>query len=86
MTSLKIVDVLTRFNGTGEVEIWIKQAELAKTLLGIEDLATIIPLFLDGKAFAVYDQLDEEGKKDTGTIFSLIRSIKKNEVDPRGVN
>ena len=61
--SLKVTDVLNRFNGDGDVSIWLKQAHLAKSLLKLKDLAVVILLFLDGPAFAVYDQLKEEEKK-----------------------
>ncbi|QQP40881.1 Uncharacterized protein FKW44_015076, partial [Caligus rogercresseyi] len=58
----------------GEVEVWIKQAELAGTLLGIEDLSVVIPMFMDGKAFSVYDQLGEEEKRDHHRIFDSLRN------------
>ncbi|QQP56627.1 Uncharacterized protein FKW44_001351, partial [Caligus rogercresseyi] len=56
------------FGGSGDVSVWIKQVDIAKDLLGLDDLSRIIPLFLEGNAFAVYDQLSEEGKKDEAVI------------------
>ncbi|QQP40586.1 Uncharacterized protein FKW44_014684, partial [Caligus rogercresseyi] len=58
----------------GEVEVWIKQAELAGTLLGIEDLSVVILMFMDEKAFFVYDQLGEEEKRDHHRIFDSLRN------------
>ena len=61
--SLKITDVLSRFGGESDGSIWIRQAYLAKDLLKLDDLAVIIPLFLDLSAFVVYNQLSAEDKK-----------------------
>ena len=72
--SLKVTDVLNRFNGDGDVSIWLKQAHLAKSLLKLKDLAVVIPLFLDGPAFAVYDQLKEEEKRDADKIELALRT------------
>ena len=58
--SLKVTDILNRFNGNSDVLVWLKQAHLAKSLLKLKDLAVGIPLFLDGPTLAVYDQLKEE--------------------------
>ena len=72
--SLKITDVLSRFGGESDVSIWIRQAHLAKDLLKLDDLAVIIPLFLDGSAFAVYDQLSTEDKKSSSRIEAALKT------------
>ena len=38
----------------------------------IADLASIFPLYLDGPAFAVFDQMEEEKKKDTQEIERVL--------------
>ncbi|QQP53452.1 Uncharacterized protein FKW44_005946 [Caligus rogercresseyi] len=63
MDTLKIRDVIPKFGGSSDVSVWIKQVDIAKDLLGLDDLSRIIPLFLEGNAFAVYDQLSEEGRR-----------------------
>ena len=40
--SLKVTDVLNRFNGVGDVSVCLKQAHLAKSLLKSKDLFTFI--------------------------------------------
>ena len=73
---MKVTDVLSRFRGDSDVSVWLKQAHLAESLLKLEDLAVVIPLFLDGPAFAVYDQLGPEEKKDADEIEkALIRAF-----------
>ena len=51
--SLKVTDILNRFRGDSDVSVWHKQAHLAKELLKLDDSAVVIPLFLNGPAFAV---------------------------------
>ena len=72
--SLKVTDVLNRFNGDGDVSVWLKQAHLAKSLLKLKNLAVVIPLFLNSPAFAVYDQLKEEEKRDADKIELTLRT------------
>ena len=47
---------------------------LAKSLLKLKDLAVVIPLFLDGPTFAVYDQLKEEEKREADKIELALRT------------
>ena len=54
--------------------VWLKQAHLEKSLLKLEDLTVVIPLFLDGPTFAVYDQLKEEDKRDVDKIELAVRT------------
>ena len=49
-------------------------AKAAKSLLKLKDLAVVIPLFLDGPAFAVFDQLKEEEKRDAYKIELALRT------------
>ena len=72
--SLKVTDVLNRYRGEGDVSVWLKQAQLAKSLLKLKDLAVVIPLFLDGPAFAVYDQLSDYDKADATKIEAALRT------------
>ena len=71
---LKVTDVLNRYSGEGDVAVWLKQAHLAKFLLKLKDLAVVNPLFLDGPAFAVYDQLREQEKADSTQIEAALRT------------
>ena len=72
--SLKITDVLNRFSGDTDVSIRLRQAQLTKDLLKLEDLAVMIPLFLDGPAFAVYDQLNADDKKSADRIEVVLKT------------
>ena len=69
----------------------MKQAHLAKSLLQLKDLAVVIPLFLDGPAFAVYDQLNDAEKQDANkiealrTAFAADKFVAYDEFQNRGV-
>ena len=69
---LKVTDVLIQFNGDSDASVWLKQANLTKSLLKLKDLAVVIPLFLDGPIFAVYDQIKE--KRDADKINLALRT------------
>ena len=72
--SLRVTDVLNKYSGDGDMTVWLKQAHLAKSLLKLKDLAVVIPLFLDGPAFAVYDQLSDAEKQDANKIEVALRT------------
>lgn len=69
MSSLKIADVVKAYNGDGDVTAWVRKLKLAATTTQqIKELASIIPMFLEGPAFAVYEQMDEKLKTDADAI------------------
>lgn len=74
MSGIRLHDVVKRFGGGGEedVAVWLRQLKLVAKLRNIEDLATVLPLFLDGPAFAVYEQLDESAQADAGLIEAAL--------------
>ena len=44
--------------------MWIEKLELVAELQGVTELIKFVPLFLSGPAFAVYQQLGDEDKRD----------------------
>ena len=76
MSSIKLDQVLRAFNPSSSTEFseWIKKFSLVAKSLGWSDLHNQLPLFLEGAAFAVYDQLSEEKKKDFNEIKAAITS------------
>ncbi|QQP49389.1 Putative LOC101234602 [Caligus rogercresseyi] len=82
METLKIRDAIPKFNGHGDVGDWIDQVDIAKDLLGLIDLSRVIPLFLEGDAFAVFKQLSEEEKKSEALIKkALKRAFSKSKFE-----
>ena len=68
--SIRLHDVVKRFNGAGGVDVatWLRQLRLVARLQGLDDLAMVLPLFLDGAALAVYEQMDEAARNDITKI------------------
>ena len=71
-TSLRIGDIVKTYSGDGDVTVWLKKLKLVVKMQKVGDLHTVIPLFLDGDAFAVYDQMDEASKGDAGEIERVL--------------
>ena len=68
----KIQDVTRSFDGSGNVENWIKKIRLVAKLKEVKKLESFLPLFLEGDAFAVYDELSEESK---GSIQKIAQAL-----------
>lgn len=60
--------LISEFGGGGDVVEWLEKAALVCELRGISRPETVIPLRLTGGAFAVYQQLSPDDKKDFGKI------------------
>ena len=56
------------FDGTGDVSVWLKKIDLVARLHGIDSVVALIPLYLEGTAFTVYDQLEDHMKDDEAAI------------------
>ena len=61
--SVKCSDLISQYNGTGDFSEWVEKLELVAKLQKIEQLECVVPLFLTGGAFAVYQGLSAEAKK-----------------------
>jgi hypothetical protein len=70
--SLKLSDLVTQFDGSGDFCEWLQKFELVARIQKISDLEDYIPLFLSGGAFAVYQGLSDA---DKGSYASVKRSL-----------
>lgn len=61
------------FNGEGDLVAWLKKLKLVAELLKISDLASFIPLFLEGDALALYMEMSEVEQQDEGMIEKRLR-------------
>ena len=62
------------FDGTGDIVMWMKKIKLVATLKGNKDLATVIPLHLDGEAFCIYEEMSDADKTDPEKIEYALRT------------
>ena len=60
---IKLTDVVRKFNGEEDVAAWLDRLELVAGLQKVDDLAAVIPMFLEGPAYDVYSQLSAEDKR-----------------------
>ena len=66
-------DMLKPFNGEGDVVAWLKKVSLVAKLQKIKDLATLIPLYLEGCALALYLELSEAEQEDGVVIQNKLQ-------------
>ena len=57
-------DILRPFTGGGDVVVWLNKLKLVAKLQKIEDIATLIPMYLEGNAFGVYLEMGEKDQAD----------------------
>lgn len=66
--SIKVGDMVRAFNGNGDVVEWLKKINLVIKLQKLGDASEVIPLFLEGQAFSVYEQMKEKDQADATKI------------------
>ena len=73
-SSVRLHDVMTRFAGKDneDVTVWLRQSQLVARLQKIDNMAMVLPLFLDGAAFAVHEQLSEDRKSKISDIENAL--------------
>ena len=80
MANIRISEVLPRYDGSGDISTWLKQAEFAKNIMKIEDMVAVIPAFLDKVAFNAYDNMADDDKKDLEKVKAVL--LKTFAIDP----
>lgn len=66
---MKSIKLIPRYDGKGDIDSWLCRAELIVQAQQ-ENPAVVIPVCLDGAAFAVYEHMSAADRED----FSLIRT------------
>ena len=74
MAVLNLKDMIKSFDGSGDVTVWLKKIKLVAKMQKIEDLASLIPLYLDGPAFAIFEQMEEGDKDNEESIEAALLS------------
>ena len=59
--------------GEGDVVTWLNKLKLVAKLQKIEDIATFIPMYLEGNALTVYLEI---GEKDQANAESIEKRLK----------
>ena len=66
-------EMMKSFDGKGDIVAWLKKAELVAKLTEIKDLASFIPLFLEGDALALYLEMSDEDQLKADKIKSRLK-------------
>ena len=61
-------EMIKPFTGDGDVVAWIKKVELVAKLQKVTDLASFLPLFLEGDALALFLQMEASDQADPEKI------------------
>ena len=73
VVSVKFSDMVGQFRGNEDFSEWLKKFELVLTLQGMtSSFEKVLPLFLTGEAFAVYDGLTDKEKNDYEALKSAL--------------
>lgn len=65
-------DTIRPFDGQGDVVAWLTKVKLVARLQHITDLASLIPLYLEGDALALYMEMHETEMTDAEMIESML--------------
>jgi len=70
--TVKFADVIHQYDGQGEFAEWLERLEHVASLQAVADRARILPLFLTGGAFSVYQTFVEEDKNDYEKVMGVL--------------
>jgi len=80
--NVRLADALAQFDGTGNLTEWLQKLERVAKLQKITKLADLLPLFLTGGAYAVYEGIPESDKEDYDKVKSaLLNAFSPNRFD-----
>jgi hypothetical protein len=71
--SVKFGDLIRQFEGSGDFSVWLQKLELVAQLQEVKNLQSFLPLFLSEGAFAVYQGLSDDDKKDYDKVKRALR-------------
>ena len=66
-------DILKPFSGKGDVAAWLKKVRLVARLQLADDVASLLPFYLEGDALALYMEMKEEDQKDVSLIEAQLK-------------
>ena len=52
-------DIINLFSGEGDVVVWLKKMRLVAKLQLVDDVASLLPLYLEGDALTLYMEMEE---------------------------
>lgn len=66
-------DMVRPFDGTGDFIAWFTKVELIADINNVTKIASLIPVFLEGDALAIYLEMKKEDRKDLDKIKTRLQ-------------
>ncbi|CAE1289135.1 unnamed protein product [Acanthosepion pharaonis] len=66
-------DIIKPFSGQGDVVAWLKKVRLVARLQQVDDVASLLPLYLEGDALALYMEMEVEDQGDIDQIKARLK-------------
>ena len=73
MASKITADMIRPFIGEGDVVAWVTKVKLVARLKKVSDVASLIPLYLEGDALALFLKMDESAHSDADKIEARLK-------------
>ena len=71
-------DIVTTFSGEGDVVVWQKKVRLVMKLQKVDDVASLLPLYLEGDALALDMEIEETSQRDAEQIEAWLKEAFTN--------
>ena len=72
--TVRIHEVVRPFSGEGDIVQWLEKLEMVAKLRGITDLQNVLPLSLEGSAFAVFSEMNDKDKSDPAAVKEALKN------------
>ena len=67
-------DILKSFSGEGDVVVCLKKVRLVARFQYVDDITSLLPLYLEGDAVALYMEMKEEDQNDISLIEARLKA------------
>ena len=67
-------NTISSYDGSGDIAMWFKKLKVVAKGKKVKDLTDLIPCYLDGRAFSVYDTMSESEKEDADKVEATLRA------------
>ena len=68
-------DIIKHFSGEGDVVTWLNKVRLVAKLQQVNDVASLLPLYLEGDALPLYREMGEEDQKQIEQIEARLKEV-----------
>ena len=72
-------DIIKSFSGEGDVVAWLKKVRLVAKLQLVDDMASLLPLYLKGDALALYMEMEDNDQKQIEQIETQLKEVFTND-------